>query len=83
MSLIIFPMNRLGGFHRATNFMGDIGTIMENSGLEDLFVESGIHGPAIVTKIFRGKAYNRGIRAHKLAFEALSHLNWKAFWGTG
>ena len=59
--------------------MADIGTIMENSGLEDLFVESGIHGSAIVTKIFRGKAYNRGIRAHKLAFEALSHLKWKAF----
>ena len=71
--------NRLGGFHRATNFMGDIGTIMENSGLEDLFLESGIHGSAIVAKIFRGKAYNRGIHAHKLAFEALSRLKWKAF----
>ena len=44
--------NRLGGYHRATNFMGDIGTIMENSGLEDLFVESGIHGSAMVAKIF-------------------------------
>ena len=71
--------NRLGGFHRATNFMGDTGTIMENSGLEDLFVESGIHGSAMVAKIFGGKAYNRGIRAHKLAFEALSRLKWKAF----
>ena len=59
--------------------MGDIGTIMENSGLEDLFVESGIHGSAMVAKIFGGKAYNRGIRAHKLAFEALSRLKWKAF----
>ena len=71
--------NRLGGFHRATNFMGDIGTIMENSGLEDLFVGSGIHGSAMVAKILGGKAYNRGIRAHKLAFEALSRLKWKAF----
>ena len=59
--------------------MGDIGTIMENSGLEDLFVESGIHGSAIVAKIFRGKAYNRGICAHKLALVALSHLKWKTF----
>ena len=42
MSLIIFPMNRLGGLHRAANFMGDIGTIMKNSGSKDLFVESGI-----------------------------------------
>ena len=31
--------NRLRGFHRAANFMGDIGTIMKNSGLEDIFVE--------------------------------------------
>ena len=69
--------NRLGRFHRATNFMGDTGTIMENSGLEDLFVESGIHGSAMVAKIFGGKAYKRG--AHKLAFEALSRLKWKAF----
>ena len=27
--------NRMGGFHRATNYMGDIGTIMEGSGFED------------------------------------------------
>ena len=71
--------NRRGGFHRATNFMGDIETIMENSGLEDLFVESGYHGSAMVAKIFGGKAYNRGIRVHRLAFEALSRLKWKAF----
>ena len=45
---------------------------MKNSGLEDLFVESGIHGSAMVAKIFGGKAYNRGIRADKLPFEALS-----------
>ena len=72
--------NRLGGFHRATNFMGDIGTIMGNSGLEDLFVESGIHGSAIVAKIFRGKAYSRGIRAHKLAFEAFFALKMESIW---
>ena len=73
--------NRLRGFHRATNIMGDIGTTMEKSGLEDLFVEleSGIHGSAIVAKIFGGKAYNRGIRAHRLAFEAFSRLKWKTF----
>ena len=59
--------------------MVDLGTIMENSGLEDLFVKSGIHGSAIVAKIFRGKAYNRCICTHKLALEALSRLKWKTF----
>ena len=71
--------SRLGGFHRATNFMGDIGTIMENIGLEALFVESRIHESAMVAKIFGGKAYNRGIRAHKLAFEGFA-LKMESFW---
>ena len=52
---------------------------MENIGLENLFVESGIHRSLIVAKIFRDKAYNRGICAHILALEALSHLKRKAF----
>ena len=71
--------NRMGGFHRATNYMGDIGTIMEGSGFEDCLVESGIYSNAVISKINRGKAYNRGMRAHKLLFEALSRLKWKAF----
>ena len=52
--------NRIGGFHRATNYMGDIGTIMEGSGFEDCLVESGIYSNAVISKINRGKAYNRG-----------------------
>ena len=70
--------NRMGGFHRATNYMGDIGTIMEGSGFEDCLVESGIYSNAVISKIDRGKAYNRGMRDHKLLFEALSRLKWKA-----
>ena len=31
--------NRKGGFHRTTNYMGDIGAIMEGSGFEDFLVE--------------------------------------------
>ena len=69
----------MGGFHRATNYMGDIGTIMEGSGFEDCLAESGIYSNAVISKINRGKAYNRGMRAHILLFEALSRLKWKAF----
>ena len=71
--------NRMGGFHRATNYMGDIETIMEGSGFEDCLIEPGIYSNAIISKINRGKAYSRGMRAHKLLFEALSRLKWKAF----
>ena len=59
--------------------MGDIGTIMEGSGFEDCLVESGIYSNAVISKINRGKAYNRRMRAHKLLFEALSRLKWKEF----
>ena len=48
-------------------------------GFEDCLVESGIYSNAVISKINRGKAYNRGMRAHKLLFEALSRLKWKAF----
>ena len=35
--------NRLGGFHRATNFMGIVGTVMKDGGLEDVLIESNIY----------------------------------------
>ena len=52
---------------------------MERSGFEDCLVESGIYSNAIISEISRGKAYSGGMRAHKLLFEALSRLKWKAF----
>ena len=73
------PFNRMGGFHRATNYMGDIGTIMEGSWFEDCLVELGICSSAVISKINGEKNYNRGMRAHKLLFEAISSLKWKAF----
>ena len=68
----------MGGFHQATNYTGDIGTIMEGNGFEDCLVESGIYNNAGISKINRGKEYIRGMRAHKLLFEALSRLRRKA-----
>ena len=61
--------NRMGGFHRALNYMGDIGKIMEGNGFEDCLVEAGAYSGTVISKIMAGKAYNRGIRAHKLLFE--------------
>ena len=49
--------NRMGGFHRATNYI-------EGSGFEDCLVESGIYSNAVISKINRGKAYSRRMRAH-------------------
>ena len=71
--------NRMSGLHRATNYMGDIVTIMEGSEFEDCLVESGIYSNAVISKINRGKAYSRRMKVHNLLFEALSKLKWKAF----
>ena len=51
---------------------------LEGSGFEDCLVKSGIYNNAVISKINRGKEYNRGMRAHKLLFEAISRLKWKA-----
>ena len=69
----------MGGFHRALNYMSDVGKIMVGSGLEDCLVEAGVCSGAVISKIMAGKAYNRGIRAHKLLFEVLSRFKWNAF----
>ena len=69
---------QMGGMHRAMNFMGDIGRIMDESGFQDILVEANIFGTAVVERIMRGKSYNRGMRAHKLMNEALTRLKWSA-----
>ena len=70
---------RMGGFHIILNFLALLGKKFENSGLEDLLIESGVYGSATISSAMKGKAYNRGIRAHKLTMEALFRLQWQAF----
>ena len=49
--------------------------------MEDLLIESGLYAAGTASAVMKGKSYNRGIRAHKLAMEALFHLMWDAFIG--
>lgn len=49
------------------------------SSLENLLIESGVYVAGSTTALMNGRSYNRGVRAHKLCFEALFHLLWKAF----
>ena len=65
---------RLGGFHTALTFIAVIGKRYEESGIEDLLVESGVYGSGSVMKIMTGKAYNKGVRALKLLTEKFSRL---------
>lgn len=69
----------MGGFHIALNFLSVIGKKFEESGIEDLLVESGLYGTSSTLALLKGKSYNRGVRAHKLIMEALLRLQWRAF----
>ena len=70
---------RLGGFHIALNYLAVLGKRFENSGIEDLLIESGVYGSNSASALLYGKHYSRGIRAHKLVIEAMLRLQWKAF----
>ena len=50
-----------------------------SSGLDDFLVESDVYGAGGVSALMKGKAYNCGVRAHKLLMEAFFRLLWQAF----
>ena len=71
---------RMGAFHTVCNLLGIIGQRFEDAGLRDLAVESGIVAEGSITSVLSGKQYNRGVRLHKLLYEALLRLAWKGFY---
>ena len=60
-------------------FIGVIGKRMEESGIEDLWTESGLYGSAIARKIINGTHYYRARNAHELTFEAMSLKFYESF----
>lgn len=69
----------LGGFHTQMNFSKVIGQHMMDSGLKDIWVDSGVFGENTADKILQGKGWNRIIRAHKLTVDALWRILWPSF----
>ena len=69
----------MGGFHICFNFLRAIGQHMEYSGLEDVWVETGVFGQNTASKVLEGKAYYRAVRGHLLTYEALWHLRLQYF----
>lgn len=65
---------RLGEFHTMMSFLSTIGKRYEESGLEDILVESGVIASGSMKGVLSGHMYNRSIRAHKLLYEALGRL---------
>lgn len=61
---------RMGGLHIAMNFLKVIGKHMSGTGLKEIWRESGFMAEGSITKVLDGKAYSKGMRAHKLTFQA-------------
>ena len=67
----------MGALHILFNFLKAIGQHFENSGLDDIWVESELFAQNSVESMMQGKAYYRAIRGHTLAYEALSRIRWE------
>ena len=61
------------------NFLSQVGKKYLNSGLDDLFIESRVYAAGTTSALMKGKSYNCGVRAHKLAMEAFFRLMWMSF----
>ena len=68
LGLPVIP--RLGGFHLLKSFLGCIGYIMKDSGIEDVF-QVIYQGADTVDNILSGSAYYKALRAHFLVDAAL------------
>ena len=69
----------MGGFHVACTYMAVIGKRFKDAGLYDILIESGLLGSGSINGVIEGKHYNRAIRIHKVAYEALHQLRWEVF----
>jgi len=69
----------MGNFHIICNLLSIIGKMFRDAGLRDLAVESGVIAEGSIEKVLDGKQYNRGVRLHKLTYEALMRLAWAGF----
>ncbi|CAB4026830.1 Hypothetical predicted protein [Paramuricea clavata] len=56
-----------------------IGQHMENAGLLDVWVESGLFACSSTDQIMEGKSYYRAVRGHTLAYYSLNRIYWNYF----
>ena len=69
----------MGNFHVICNMLSIIGKLFRDAGLRDLAVESGVIAEGSIDKVLDGRQYNRGVRLHKLTYEAMMRLVWRSF----
>ena len=69
----------MGVFHTCCTLLAIIGKLFQDAGLRDMAIESGIVAEGSLSGVMDGRRYNRGVRFHKLMYEALMRLVWKGF----
>ena len=69
----------MGHLHILFNFLKTIGQHMENAGLADVWVESGMFAQNSTDAMIGGKAHYGVVRGHILAYETLSPICWDHF----
>ena len=60
----------MGGFHVAMNYLAVLGKKYQMSGIEDLLIESGMHGSLTTSTLLKVKSFYRGVRVNKTVMEA-------------
>lgn len=71
---------RLGTFHTICKWMAVIGKWrFQDAGLRDLCIEASLTAEGSASKTLEGRSYNRGVRVHKLVYEAFLRIHWRRF----
>ena len=65
---------RLGELHTVMAALRALGTSIENSGIDDAWIEAGVYGPATIRQILKCTHYKRTLRAHIYTYMALYEL---------
>jgi hypothetical protein len=68
----VFP--RLGELHTVMAALRALGTSIENSGIDDAWLEAGVYGSATIRQILKCAHYKRTLRAHIHMYMALYEL---------
>ena len=69
---------RMGELHIMFALLRSLRRYIEGSGLDDIWIEKGLYGPAVIRQIFGGKHLKRGVEAHMVNLLALSGLYYDA-----
>lgn len=70
---------RLGEMHTVMASLRALGSSIEDSGLDDAWVEAGVYGSTTKHQIFECKHLKRALTAHSMMNSALADLHYEAF----